>query len=100
LATRFRNRERGGIAPSPSAHTHGLFDRAENAVASIVADFDADDISILQEWREPRHSTFENRSVWSLFNAFTESLKEGNLTELPKRSQALHGLMDTYVGLN
>ena len=51
LATRFRNRQRGGIAPSPSAHTDGLFDRAENAVASIVADFDADDISILQEWR-------------------------------------------------
>ena len=39
------------FAPSPSAHTDGLFDRAENAVASIVADFDADDISILQEWR-------------------------------------------------
>jgi hypothetical protein len=48
----------------------------------------------------PRHSIFEDRCVRSLFNAFTESLKEGNLAELPKRSQALHGLMDTYVKLN
>ncbi len=55
---------------------------------------------VLHEWREPRHDAFEGRNVWSLFNAFTESLKEGNLAELPKRTQALHGLMDTYVGLS
>jgi hypothetical protein len=39
------------MAPSLSTQTHSLFDGAENAVASVVADFDADDISILQEWR-------------------------------------------------
>jgi len=55
--------------------------------------------SVLHEWREPRHDAFAGRSVWSLFNAFTESLKEGSLAELPKRTEALHGLMDTYVGL-
>ena len=27
--------------------------------------------------------------------AFTESLKDGNLAELPKRTQALHGLLNT-----
>lgn len=32
-------------------------------------------------------------------NAFTESLKDGNLAELPKRTEALHGLLDTHVGL-
>lgn len=54
---------------------------------------------VLHEWREPRHGAFEDRNVWSLFNAFTESLKQGSLAELPKRTEALHGLLDTYVGL-
>jgi hypothetical protein len=55
---------------------------------------------VLQEWRKPRHEAFEERTVWSLFNAFTEALKiTGNLHELPKRTQALHGLLDAHVGL-
>ncbi len=54
---------------------------------------------VLHEWREPSHDAFEGRNVWSLFNAFTESLK-GNLLELPKRTEALHGLLDTHVGLS
>ena len=54
---------------------------------------------VLNEWREPSHDAFERRNVWSLFNAFTESLKDGNLAELPKRTEALHGLLDTHVGL-
>ena len=33
------------------------------------------------------------------FNTFTEVLK-GNLNELPKRTEALHGLLDSYVGLS
>ena len=55
--------------------------------------------SVLHEWREPRHQEFQERDVWSLFNAFAESLKEGNLVELPKRTEALHGLLDIHVGL-
>ena len=43
---------------------------------------------VLHQWREPKH------------NAFTEKLKEGNLAELPKRTEALHGLLDVAVGLN
>jgi hypothetical protein len=27
-------------------------------------------------------------------------LKDGNLAELPKRTEALHGLLDTHVGLS
>jgi Domain of unknown function (DUF932) len=54
---------------------------------------------VLQEWREPRHPEFrEGRTAWRLFNAFTEALK-GNLGELPKRTQALHGLLDPACGL-
>ena len=55
--------------------------------------------SVLHEWREPKHDAFTDRNVWSLFNAFTESLKDGNLAELPKRTVALHGLLDVHVGL-
>ncbi len=54
--------------------------------------------AVLHEWREPRHEEFQPRTVWSLFNAFTEALK-GNLIELPRRTEALHGLLDSHVGM-
>lgn len=54
---------------------------------------------VLHEWRMPRHEAFQPRNVWSLFNAFTETLK-GNLNELPRRTEALHGLLDNHVGLS
>jgi hypothetical protein len=54
---------------------------------------------VLREWREPRHAEFrEGHTAWRLFNAFTEGLK-GNLDALPRRSQALHGLIDSACGL-
>ena len=53
---------------------------------------------VITEWREPSHGEFEPRNTWSLFNAFTEALK-GNLPLLPRRTQALHGHMDSHVGL-
>jgi hypothetical protein len=50
---------------------------------------------VLTEWRKLRHAEFrESRTAWCLFNAFSEILK-GNLGELPRRTQALHGLMDS-----
>ena len=55
---------------------------------------------VLQWWRKPAYEQFEGRNVWSLFNAFTESLKQGSLAELPRRTEALHGLLDCHVGLN
>lgn len=56
--------------------------------------------AVLREWREPRHREFEERSVWSLFNSFTEALKDGTLADLPRKTEALHGLLDVHVGLN
>lgn len=53
---------------------------------------------ILKHWREPIYPEFEPRTVWSLFNGFTDALK-GNLNELPRRTEALHGLLDNHVGL-
>jgi hypothetical protein len=55
--------------------------------------------NVLREWREPRHSEFRaGKTAWRLFNAFTEALK-GNLDALPRRTQALHGLLDGACGL-
>jgi hypothetical protein len=53
---------------------------------------------VLKEWREPSHQEFSDRTAWSLFNAFTEVLK-GNLPDLPKRTEVLHGLFDQQVKL-
>lgn len=55
--------------------------------------------AVLHEWREPRHEEFQRRNVWSLFNSFTEALKEGSLADLPKKTEALHALLDTHAGL-
>jgi len=55
---------------------------------------------VLHEWRNPRHQAFQQRNVWCLFNCFTEALKQGSLAELPKRTEALHELLDVAVGLN
>jgi hypothetical protein len=55
-------------------------------------------VDVVNEWRKPQHEEFRPRTVWSLFNSFTETLK-GSLTLLPSRTQALHGLLDTHVGL-
>jgi hypothetical protein len=54
----------------------------------------------IEEWREPRHLEFRagGKTAWRLFNAISESLK-GNLDALPRRTTALHGLMDTVCQL-
>ena len=36
----------------------------------------------------------------ALFNSFTESLKKSSLAEVPRKTEALHGLLDSYVGLD
>jgi hypothetical protein len=53
---------------------------------------------VVSEWRHPSHAEFQPRNAWSLFNGFTEALK-GNLPLLPRRTEALHGLIDAHVGL-
>ena len=52
---------------------------------------------LLKVWREPRYEDFHPRTAWSLFNGYTEVLK-GNLAELPRRTERLHGLLDSEVG--
>ncbi len=56
---------------------------------------------VLKEWREPSHAEFteDGRTLWRLFNAFTESFKSRSLERLPRRSRALHRLLNTICQL-
>jgi hypothetical protein len=73
------------------AQAHDLIIRAVDARVCPVTNVP----NVLKEWRQPRHVEFrENgKTAWRLFNAFSECLK-GSLDYLPRRTQALHGLMD------
>jgi hypothetical protein len=55
---------------------------------------------VLEQWRRPAQPEFakDGRTAWRLFNGFTSVLK-GHLAILPRRTQALHGLMDSRCGL-
>ncbi len=54
---------------------------------------------VLKEYREPRHEEFKPRTGWSLFNSYTEVLKEINPFDRTQRTQRLHGLLDLASGL-
>ena len=53
---------------------------------------------VVGQWEKPEHEDFEDRNMHSLYNAFTHVLK-GGVHALPLRSQALHGVLDSEVGL-
>ena len=57
--------------------------------------------SVLTQWRNPAHEEFSasGKTAWRLFNAFSETWKGRNLAALPRRSHALHGLLDSACGL-
>jgi hypothetical protein len=73
------------------AQAHDLIVRAVDARVCPVTQIP----HVVKEWRAPRHLEFRanGKTAWRLFNAFSECLK-GNLDYLPRRTQALHGLMD------
>ena len=54
---------------------------------------------VVDQWEKSDHSTFWDRNMNSLYNAFTEVYK-GNLVALPKRSEALHSVLDSEVGFD
>ena len=54
---------------------------------------------VLNEWRNPKHEEFAERTAWSLFNGFTEAFKEGSAVTTLIRSVPLHGIFDQLVGL-
>jgi hypothetical protein len=52
---------------------------------------------VVEQWHKPEHDDFSPRTMHSLYNAFTHILK-GGITQLPSRSLALHGVLDSQVG--
>ena len=56
--------------------------------------------AVYEQWHEPKHEEFAPRTLWSLFNAVTEGYKGISPEVAWPRSQRLHGLCDTLVGLN
>lgn len=57
---------------------------------------------VVAQWRAPAHEEFKPRTVWSLFNGFTEAAKAGagNLPTLERRTRLLHGFFDRELGLS
>ena len=86
-ATTFKDREMG------NREAHDLVIRSLDAGAITTTMVP----KVLEQWRRPNHSEFRDRNLWSLYNAFTETLK-GGLLKLPFRSDALHGVLDTAAG--
>jgi hypothetical protein len=76
---------------------HDLVIRAVDANVLPVTQVPA----VLEEWRAPTHEEFaeDGKTVWRFHNAMTHVWKGRNLAALPRRSQALHGLLDGVCGL-
>lgn len=57
--------------------------------------------AVLEEWRKPSHEEFavDGKTLWRFHNAMTHVWKGRNLAALPRRSQALHGLLDSVCSL-
>jgi len=55
---------------------------------------------ILEAWYEPKHQSFEPRTAWSLFNAFTEVLKAGPPRQQMEGSLRLTSLFRRELALN
>lgn len=55
--------------------------------------------AILNEWENPTHDEFSESNVWRLFNAVTEVAKTWSMDQSYKRTQLLHGLCNSEVGL-
>ena len=76
---------------------HDLMIRAVDASALPVTQIP----TVLTEWRNPTHEEFtvDGKNFWRFYNSLTSALKGRNLSALPHRSQALHGLLDAACGL-
>ena len=51
----------------------------------------------VKEFETPRHDEFSGGSLWTLYNAVTESLKQSNLSLLPNRTMTMQSVFDGLV---
>lgn len=57
-----------------------------------------DILKVDQSWRHPQHEQFEDKTIWSLYNAFTESQKRlSNPNLLNNRQGVLHDMLDMFT---
>lgn len=81
-------------------HTTLTVDQADHAIMSALRAQVVPGSAIpkvLEEYLRPQHEEFtkDGDTVWRLFNAFTEHLKN-SLWMLPKRTMALHAVLDQF----
>lgn len=57
---------------------------------------------VLKQWRTPDHPEFsaDGKTMWRLFNAYTDLFKSVNLFDLPRRGEALAMLADKTCALS
>ena len=78
---------------------------SRNNAADLLVDlvdskaFPARDMySAIQEFRNPRHEEFKGGTLWTLYNAITETLKGGDLGKLPFRTMTAQSIFDRVAG--
>ena len=52
---------------------------------------------VKEEWLEPSHDVFENRNLWSFYNAVTEALKSSPPQSIMERHLAIHKQLTNHV---
>jgi hypothetical protein len=55
---------------------------------------------VWEEWLNPRHESFQERNAWSLFNAFTEVIKQSSLWSIFESTTNLHQIFDAITGIS
>jgi len=55
---------------------------------------------VIKEWRNPQHEEFRPRTAWSLFNAFTEVLKDRQKSQPAKAATETIRLQKLLIGSN
>lgn len=55
---------------------------------------------VLEQWENPNHPEFKDRNLYSLYNAYSEVWKGGNLNSLGERSFGLNALFDKQTGFD
>lgn len=54
-------------------------------------------LKVVNEFKEPRHPEFEDKTMWSMVNCVTEILKHSNIFELQNRTNKLYALATKFT---
>jgi hypothetical protein len=75
------------------AHAADLLTSLVDAKAFTARDLYA----AIKEFEQPRHESFNGGTLWTLYNAVTENLKQSNLSLLPHRTMTMQSIFDAVV---